>query len=114
MAAWFEWPDEFAAVEDLELVLSCAMCKEAWSAPVMLPGCGHTFCSLCIRKWLEQSQTCPQCKAAASASGLIPNRAVEEFTTQFGKARPFLVELATNPAPANPPPGTAPPGPADG
>lgn len=38
--------DEFGA---LELALECQLCKEVMKAPMMLP-CGHSFCSLCIRR----------------------------------------------------------------
>ena len=34
---------------ELELGLECQLCKEGFKAPVMLP-CGHSFCSLCIRR----------------------------------------------------------------
>ncbi len=34
---------------ELELALECQLCKEGFKAPVMLP-CGHSFCSLCIRR----------------------------------------------------------------
>ena len=34
---------------ELQLALECQLCKEGFKAPVMLP-CGHSFCSLCIRR----------------------------------------------------------------
>lgn len=42
--------------------------KEGNEEPLEMP-CGHTFGSLCLRKWLERSPTCPLCRVEiASAS----------------------------------------------
>ena len=35
---------------------------------VRLPGCGHVFHKSCIGKWLQESQTCPTCRANVVAA----------------------------------------------
>ena len=44
--------------------MACAICKEdEYSQPVSLE-CGHTFCGLCIVRWLRQigERSCPLCR----------------------------------------------------
>ncbi|KAJ6490869.1 hypothetical protein C8R45DRAFT_1096416 [Mycena sanguinolenta] len=38
----------------------CAICKAMLLHPVSTH-CGHTFCFVCIRMWLEKEWTCPEC-----------------------------------------------------
>ncbi|KAJ7241520.1 hypothetical protein B0H12DRAFT_1237014 [Mycena haematopus] len=38
----------------------CAICTGMLSHPVSTQ-CGHTFCFVCIRLWLERQWTCPEC-----------------------------------------------------
>ncbi|KAM4663578.1 E3 ubiquitin-protein ligase RNF213-like [Discoglossus pictus] len=41
----------------------CPVCQEDPKEPVCLP-CGHIFCQLCLKKWLEtRNMNCPLCKA---------------------------------------------------
>ena len=46
---------------ELELALECQLCKESIKAPMILP-CGHSFCSLCIRRSMQLLQCCPVCR----------------------------------------------------
>ena len=52
-------PTDFAKtkIPDLEqwdTLLRCHICKDFLKVPVLTP-CGHTFCSLCIRKYINNS-----------------------------------------------------------
>ena len=42
-------------VGGIEMEMECQLCKEIMKAPMMLP-CGHSFCSLCIRRSLVSAQ----------------------------------------------------------
>lgn len=49
-----------------EPLFECAVCTETFSDPVSTP-CGHTFCMLCLRQWIERGQAtppprCPVCR----------------------------------------------------
>ena len=47
----------------------CAICRmefEPEDALLVLP-CGHHYHSACIRRWLEDQKTCPQCGAELEA-----------------------------------------------
>ena len=57
-------------LETLEEACRCAICGEFFDTPVSVANCGHTFCSLCIRRNIEyqlrsnraldNNATCPQ------------------------------------------------------
>ncbi|KAJ7814309.1 hypothetical protein B0H13DRAFT_2381836 [Mycena leptocephala] len=40
---------------------TCAVCRQVKSHPVLYE-CGHSHCYACIRLWLEQRWTCPECQ----------------------------------------------------
>ncbi|KAJ7029964.1 hypothetical protein C8F04DRAFT_1264317 [Mycena alexandri] len=44
----------------------CAICNCLKSHPVSVP-CGHSYCYVCLRLWLEKSWCCPQCGAFVTA-----------------------------------------------
>ncbi|XP_071813310.1 E3 ubiquitin-protein ligase TRAF7-like [Apostichopus japonicus] len=39
--------------------LFCSVCQEVFKDPQRAP-CGHSFCRMCILRWLKQSKTCPE------------------------------------------------------
>ncbi|KAH3903586.1 E3 ubiquitin-protein ligase RAD18 SCDLUD_001230 [Saccharomycodes ludwigii] len=47
-------------LKDLDSLLRCHICKDFLSIPVLTP-CSHSFCSLCIRQYLNVSGNCPLC-----------------------------------------------------
>jgi hypothetical protein len=50
--------EELAAIDDC-----CAICREGMDDAKVLP-CGHYFHYTCLRSWLEQSDSCPVCRAS--------------------------------------------------
>ncbi len=49
----------------LESQLRCGVCLDLFKDPVISTGaCAHTFCSVCVRKYLLYKQQCPECYAA--------------------------------------------------
>uniref|UniRef100_A0A182PER2 RING-type domain-containing protein n=1 Tax=Anopheles epiroticus TaxID=199890 RepID=A0A182PER2_9DIPT len=53
--------------------LSCSVCSELYvpSEHVVITQCGHLFHHACIVRWLQRSQTCPECRAECTATRLI-------------------------------------------
>ena len=65
-------------IEEDDLALSCPICLELLSVPVMLPCCQQTFCKLCLRQALGSgTSTCPLCRASARMEQCLPNRSLE-------------------------------------
>lgn len=66
----------------------CNMCENLIVDAIMVPCCGHSFCDLCIRSHLLESedQECPACKKKnISPAELIPNRFLRNAVAKYKK-----------------------------
>jgi E3 ubiquitin-protein ligase RAD18 len=63
----------------------------------MITSCAHTFCSLCIRRCLNNDGRCPACRAQEQELKLRFNGAMEDLVEAFKKARPEVWEFANKP-----------------
>ncbi|KOO24233.1 e3 ubiquitin-protein ligase amfr, partial [Chrysochromulina tobinii] len=52
-------PEELANLDDC-----CAICREPMADAATVLPCGHYFHCTCLRSWLEQSHSCPVCRAS--------------------------------------------------
>ena len=52
-------PRHFLNLEAVSEHLYCSICQEVYTQPQRAP-CGHSFCKVCITRWLQQSKTCPE------------------------------------------------------
>ncbi|CAD6448748.1 7636299b-5a21-4a8c-93aa-7f2d6bd87c5e [Sclerotinia trifoliorum] len=92
---WLGTPlSQFADVDSL---LRCQVCKDFFTTP-MITSCSHTFCSLCIRRCLNNDSKCPTCRSNDQEIKLKPNAAIEDLVEAFKRARPAALELARRPA----------------
>ena len=41
--------------------ITCSICYSIFKEPFTI-SCGHTFCKICIKKWLKIAEICPICK----------------------------------------------------
>lgn len=65
-------PSEYSFLNQLEEVLQCKICQEIMSGSVILP-CGHSFCSLCIRRAIKGSEQCPSCREKSFTDSILKN-----------------------------------------
>uniref|UniRef100_A0A8D2PZD2 RING-type E3 ubiquitin transferase n=1 Tax=Zosterops lateralis melanops TaxID=1220523 RepID=A0A8D2PZD2_ZOSLA len=70
----------------------------------MIPQCSHSYCSLCIRKFLSYKTQCPTCCVAVSESDLKNNRILDDLVKSFSSARQQLLQLVLDAAPSPSPP----------
>jgi len=75
--------------------LTCTVCRGVFDNPVAISKgcdepCHHAFCSTCIRTWLRDHTSCPECKRPnVSQSHLVPCRALNAVALAFkGQAAP--------------------------
>ncbi|KAL5111500.1 E3 ubiquitin-protein ligase TRAIP [Taenia crassiceps] len=58
------------------ILAECSICQELLGASanehISALFCGHVFHAACIKKWLESSPTCPQCRIMVFSSKKIP------------------------------------------
>ncbi|KEF53557.1 uncharacterized protein A1O9_10532 [Exophiala aquamarina CBS 119918] len=92
---WLTTP--LGSLAQLESSLRCQVCKDFFTTP-MITSCSHTFCSLCIRRYLSQEGKCPACRESDQEIKLRRNWAVEELVTSFTASRKSLLEFAQNAA----------------
>ncbi|NWV53491.1 RAD18 ligase, partial [Daphoenositta chrysoptera] len=77
-------------VDDL---LRCGICYDYFSIAVIIPQCSHSYCSLCIRKFLSYKTQCPTCCVAVSEPDLKNNRILDDLVKSFNSARQQLFQL---------------------
>ncbi|TGZ84335.1 DNA repair protein rad18 [Ascodesmis nigricans] len=78
----------------LDAALRCEICKDFYTAPV-ITNCGHTFCSLCIRRCLGADEKCATCRAPEQESRLRKNGAVQQAVDAFMAVRATLLEAVS-------------------
>jgi hypothetical protein len=69
---------EYDYLEEPEEELSCAICTDAFVAPVRIQSCGHVFCAECIRHSMERSSLCPYCRGEVYEGGVVPDGKLQE------------------------------------
>ncbi|KFY17571.1 hypothetical protein V492_00552 [Pseudogymnoascus sp. VKM F-4246] len=85
--------DGLAAVES---PMRCQICKEFMTTP-MMTSCGHTFCSLCIRRCLANDGLCPACRTPDQEFKLRANKSMGEVIESFKQIRGPALEFARMP-----------------
>lgn len=93
---WLNTP--LSGLAPLESGLRCQVCKDFFTTP-MITSCSHTFCSLCIRRYLSQEGRCPACRESDQEMKLRRNWAVEELVAHFTQARSSMLAFARQPPP---------------
>ena len=63
----------------------------------MITSCSHTFCSICIRRSLNNDGRCPACRTQDQELKLRFNGAMQELVEAFMRARPDVLEHARKP-----------------
>jgi hypothetical protein len=96
---WLETPLKSLAA--VEAALRCQICKEFYDTP-LITSCEHTFCSLCIRRCLNQDGKCPVCRKDDQSSRLRHCKTLDELVQGFKLARPEVFTFATRPTAASP------------
>ena len=64
-------------VPRLVAILTCPVCYELQEHPTSTP-CHHTFCSLCIRKYLQFKPQCPTCHCTVYEQNLRADKTAED------------------------------------
>ena len=78
-------------LSQLDSLLRCHICKDFIKVPVLTP-CGHTFCSLCIRGYIDVKARCPLCLNELRESMLRGDILVNEVILCYKSLRDDLIE----------------------
>jgi hypothetical protein len=98
----YDWPNNSLGkkLTALEESLLCPICSGHYENPQVL-NCGHSFCSICIRKHFDKtinrttSDICPSCREKADTADLKVNRALASTLNSFKLVRKELFEYIT-------------------
>ncbi len=97
----YDWPQsglgkKLAALEE---TMQCLICGDLYDNPHIL-GCGHSYCSICIRKHLDKvlntshlNTQCPTCKEKAEVGHLKADRPLAMVIMNYKKVRNELLDL---------------------
>ncbi|CCF58880.1 hypothetical protein KAFR_0F02840 [Kazachstania africana CBS 2517] len=83
-------------ISQLDALLRCHICKDFLKVPVLTP-CGHTFCSICIREYINRQSKCPLCLNELRESMLRSEFLVNEIVQSFQSVRTKLLEVVKMP-----------------
>ncbi|OAD52553.1 E3 ubiquitin-protein ligase RAD18 [Eufriesea mexicana] len=83
------WPQEFIELKHIENLLVCGICYEFMDTSV-ITSCSHSYCSLCIRKYLHYKTQCPVCFAETFEKDLRKNKVLDEIITHFSQIKDKL------------------------
>ncbi|KAJ1980990.1 E3 ubiquitin-protein ligase rad18 [Dimargaris xerosporica] len=94
-----DWP--LQSLRDLDSHLRCGICKEYFTAAVIVSECRHHFCSLCLRRALSAAYTgvadtrtqCPSCRAPIDSQSIHPDPLLNEIVASFRACRSQLLTL---------------------
>lgn len=83
--------------------LACVICYNDFGvlnpegineAPLRLPNCKHVFGDHCIKKWFEESDSCPYCRDKVPSEPHMPNfRAIRDLLRIARPAAPVAGSL---------------------
>ncbi|KAL5533382.1 RAD18 [Sanghuangporus sanghuang] len=88
----FPTDTEAPGLRKLDAAFSCQICGEVYDAPMML-GCGHSFCSICVRRSLRDRHECPACRNPAEEVQLVKNTHLEDLCDSWRSARDTILKL---------------------
>lgn len=77
--------------QELDSFLRCQICKDFLNAPV-LTTCGHIFCSICIRRAINESNKCPLCLDETYESGLKKILLLDNIINWFTRNRSDILD----------------------
>ncbi|KAK8814277.1 hypothetical protein WA158_008139 [Blastocystis sp. Blastoise] len=89
-----DWPSEAQSLSELEKLLRCPICKNIIDGAVVLTTCGHSCCSLCIKRFLSTQSKCPICRVSCNEGNILRNILLEEICHSFKTNRSSMLILA--------------------
>lgn len=100
-----DWPLDHPLgrkADQLEEDMHCPICTDFYDNPHLLITCGHSFCSICIRKHFDaklnptNSGICPACRKKSQSADLVKNVALAAVVDRYKALREDVFQLLQN------------------
>jgi hypothetical protein len=97
-----DWPLQHPIgrkADQLEEDMHCPICTDFYDNPHLLITCGHSFCSICIRKHFDaklnptNSGICPSCRKKGQSADLVKNVALAAVIDRYKVMRVEIFQL---------------------
>ena len=76
--------EQLATLENLSLMLTCAICQELVTEATEISCCGQTFCYGCVERWVHEKASCPMCRQENLTEGAFRrNRPVQRMADEI-------------------------------
>ncbi|XP_011686477.1 PREDICTED: E3 ubiquitin-protein ligase RAD18-like [Wasmannia auropunctata] len=76
------WSTEYVELKRIDELLQCGICYEYMDTCV-ITSCSHSYCSLCIRKYLHYKTQCPICSEETFEKDLRKNKLLDEIIMHY-------------------------------
>ena len=73
-----------ATLENLSIMLTCAICLDLVTKATEITCCGQTFCYGCVERWVHEKASCPMCRQENLTEGAFRrNRPVQRMADEI-------------------------------
>ena len=66
-----------------EEFMTCSICEDIFSPPILQCSHGHSYCKQCWLRWIEKQPSCPQCRVPVSTATLVRNIQLESIMEHY-------------------------------
>lgn len=84
-------------MKKIDNLVRCGICRDIMDTVMMIPRCGHFFCSKCVTQHLfmagENQKQCPECRKHTSTSELLYNSRIDNLCKTFSACRSSILKL---------------------
>ncbi|CAF0923967.1 unnamed protein product [Didymodactylos carnosus] len=79
-------------VTNVEEEYNCPICFELISE-AFVTRCGHSFCSKCLNRTVEQHHRCPKCQNSLASADIFPNYTLNSLIEKYRQQKPLSNEF---------------------
>mmetsp|Transcript_3363 Transcript_3363/g.6458 ORF Transcript_3363/g.6458 Transcript_3363/m.6458 type:complete len:486 (-) Transcript_3363:1851-3308(-) len=91
---WIWRNSALSGLEAVEIAMHCPICQGMLEAPCSMKKCGHTFCSVCLKRWVQRYGGCPTCRVKCSVEDFEHNKPLGNVVKAYMNARKDILQVA--------------------
>lgn len=87
------------AIKTIEEEMTCSICLDCFTDPIILVNCGHSMCNKCFGQWNRLNPSCPLCQQ--KVNGQLSNHSFRNMIKATNQLK--LALKSTSSKPVSPP-----------